>query len=288
MNPKFLRFVCSAAALLWLSPVSALQAENLSNLISPVTHPTNFEDPRPITEIRPLFVHHEIDDAFATGGGDVQIYALQARFKVDDDWAIIATKDGFVDFNPKGVLKKDTGFANVAAGFKYAAFRSENSIVSAGLRYEIPMGQERVLQGRGDGIFNPFISAAMVVDGWNFMAGSGFRLRIDRDDSSFYDLDAHVSYKIGNFYPLAEFGLIHVLAAGDRLPIADEGEDFFNIGSSQSEGETITTFAVGARYRVNDSLDVGAAYQFPLQRESGTRIIDYRVTADLIYRFSLT
>jgi len=263
-------------------------ADNLSQMISPVTHPTNFEDPRMSTEIRPLFVHHEIDDKFATGGGDVQVYALQARFKVNDDWAIIATKDGYVDFNPKGVLKKDNGFANIAAGVKYAALRTENSILSLGLRYEAPIGQERVLQGKGDGIFNPFLSAATTMNNWNFMVGSGFRFRVDRDDSSFYDLDAHVSYKIGNFYPLAEFGLIHVLAAGDRLPIEDEGEDYFNIGSSNSQGETITTFAVGARYRISDSIDVGAAYQIPLQRESGSRIIDYRVTADLIYRFSLT
>jgi hypothetical protein len=265
-----------------------VHADSLSQMISPVTHPTNFEDPRPITEIRPLFVYHEIDDNFATGGGDVEVYAVQARFKIADDWAIIATKDGYVDFNPKGVLTKDKGFANVAAGVKYAAWKTDSSILSLGLRYEAPIGQEKVLQGNGDGIFNPFVSAATVVDGWNLMVGSGFRFRVDRDDSSFYDFDAHVSYKMGNFYPLAEFGLIHVLAAGNRLPIADEGQDYFNIGSSASQGETITTFAVGARYRLSDSVDIGAAYQFPLQREKGTRIIDYRVTADLIYRFSLT
>ncbi|MBX7136923.1 MAG: hypothetical protein K1X83_02990 [Oligoflexia bacterium] len=262
-------------------------ATPLDDMISPVTHPVVFEDPRHSTELKPLYVYHKLDDKFVTGGGDATIWALQARFKVSDDLSIIAVKDGFVDLNPDGVVPQDTGFANITGGAKYSFFRSEDSILTGGLTYEIPSGQKKVLQGHGDGLFNPFFSYGTTSCNWNFIVGTGLRLPLDNDDSSFYDLNMHVSYKMENFYPLVEFGMVTVLNGGTRLPIADEGEDYFNLGSSESDHETITTMAIGARYRIADNIDAGAAWQFPLERSTGTRIIDYRVTADLIYRFEL-
>ena len=98
-------------------------ADDLADMISPISHPTTFEDPRHSTELRPLYVHHKIQDDFVTGGGDVNVYALQARFKVTDDFSIIATKDGIVDLNPKGVVPDDVGLANLALGAKYSFYR---------------------------------------------------------------------------------------------------------------------------------------------------------------------
>jgi len=273
-----------ATAALSLAP-SFVKADRLDDMISPISHPVNFEDPRQSTELRPIYAYHELDDDFVTGGGNVQIYALQARFQVSDDLSIIATKDGYVDLNSKSTVAKDEGFANIAAGVKYSFFKDESSIISGGLRYEILVGEKEVLQGEGDGVFNPFVSAAVAIDNINLMAGTGFRIPIDNEDSSFYDLDLHASYKLGSFYPLVELGVIHVIDGGERLPIADEGEDFFNLGSSDSDGETLVTMAVGARYRITDDIDVGAAWEFPLNEGPGTRILDNRVTVDLIYRF---
>ena len=277
--------VCLLA--LTLGRTNAVKADHLDQMISPVTHPVIFEDPRHSTELRPIYAYHKIDDKFITEGGDVSLYALQARFQVSDNLSIIAVKDGYIDFNPDKVVAKDTGFANIAAGAKYSFYCDEDSIATAGLTYEIPMGDEEVLQGKGDGMFNPFIAVGHVIDNWNFMMTTGFRLRVDAEDSSFYDLNAHVSYKMENFYPLLEFGLITVMDGGQRLPIPDEGEDLFNFGSTQASGKTIPTLAIGGRYRLADNMDLGAAWQFPLDDGPGTRIIDSRVTADLIYRFSL-
>lgn len=263
------------------------RADALNDMISPVTHPVVFEDPRHSTEIKPLFAHHAIDNDFATQGGDVNIYAIQARFKVTDNLSIIAVKDGFVDFNPKAVLKKDTGFANIAAGAKYSVYRTANSIITPGLTYEAPVGEHEVIQGNGDGLFNPFVSMGTTMDGWNFILGTGFRVPVNDNDSTMYDLNIHASYKIGKLYPLAEFGLVNVVNAGKRLPIPDEGEDFFNIGSSLSEGKTLTSLAIGARYRATDDIDLGAAWQFPLSTGEGSRILDNRVTADVIIRFDV-
>lgn len=264
---------------------SKLNAEDLSQMISPITAPTTFEDPRNISEIRPIYIHHKIDDRFVTEGGDVNVYAVQLRYAVSDRFSIIATKDGYVDFNPKSTVNNDEGFANLAGGFKYALFDCDNYITSLGLRYEAPTGEREVFQGLGDGVINPFISSGFVLGNWNFIGSSGLRVRVDEDDSSFFDANIHTSYKMGNFYPVAEIGLVNVISEGNRLPIADEGQDFFNFGSSNSEGKSLVTGALGVRYRLTKNVDLGLAYQIPLNRGSGTRILEHRVTSDLIYKF---
>lgn len=282
------RFGFAAAACVAATFVPVVgAAAPLDDMISPLSHAVLFEDPRHSTELRPLYVYHKLDDQFVTQGGKAQVYALQARFKIDDDLSIIANKDGYIDLDPNAVVPPDTGFADVSAGVKYSFWTCDDSIATAGLTYEIPLGDENSLQGQGDGVFNPFVSAGYTVDGWNFMGHSGFRFAVDSADSSFFDANLHVSYNFDGFYPLVELGAITVIDAGNRPPIADEGQDFFNLGASGSEGETITVMTVGARYRIDKDIDVGAGYQFPLSRDEGNRIIDYRLMVDMIYRFSI-
>ena len=269
--------------------VAPAQSDELSDMISPMSHFANFEDPRIISEIRPIYVYHAFEDDFVTGGGNVQAYAVQARFAVTDDFAIIATKDGYLDFNPDANLPEDEGFADIGLGVKYALFqdREAGQIVTAGLRYEIPLGDEEVLQGEGDGEFNPFVSAAMAVGDMNVMVGSGFRIRVDSADSTFFDFDIHADYQFGSFYPFVEFGLIHVVSAGNRLPLEAEGHDLFNFGASEADGNTLITAAGGARYRITEDVDFGAKYLVPISSGSESDVTDFRVMTDLIFRFDI-
>lgn len=260
-------------------------AQELAEMISPVSHPVTFEDPRHSTEIRPVFVYHKIGEDFVTQGGDVQVYALQARFKVTDDFSIIATKDGIVRMQPDTAVDDETGFADISLGGKYTLFENDNTIITGGLRYELPTGARKVFQGYGDGAINPFVSAGWTMCGFSVIAGTGIRQAMDSTDSSTWDADIHFDYKIGDFYPLVEFGLNHPYHSGDRLPIDDEGEDFFNFGATQSAGTNLVTMSAGARYRATDNLDFGATYQFPLNNGDGTDIIDWRITTDAIIRF---
>lgn len=273
----FISLACAATA----------SADRLDDMISPISHPTLFEDPRQLTEIRPLYAYHELDNDFVTEGGNAQVLAAQIRAKISDDFSIIAVKDGIVRLQPDAAVSDNTGFANVAAGLKYSVYRTTDAVTSLGLTYEAPIGNRDVLQGQGDGIINPFVSSGWTYGNWNFIAHSGFRLRVDNEDSSFYDFNLHTSYKVGNFYPLVELGIVHVMQDGKRLPIKDEGQDFFNLGSTGAQGETMSTLAVGGRYRIAKNVDVGAAWQFPLDRSEGSRILDYRLQTDLIYRFDL-
>lgn len=271
----------SGALLLFANAVSA---ESLSQMISPVSHPVTFEDPRHSTELRPIFAYHEIDNGFVTEGGNVEVYALQFRAKITDDLSFLATKDGYVVLNPDAVVPDGDGAADLGLGFKYSVIREEDHIVTTGLRYEIPLGDEDVFQGQGDGALNPFVSAGLTVGDVNLIAGTGLRIAMDDTDSSIWDLDLHADVKMGDFYPLVEVSLVHPYSSGDRLPIADEGQDFFNFGASQSAGENLVIGGVGARYRVTDDIDLGAVYQFPLDRGEGTQILDWRFTTDVIIR----
>ncbi len=278
-------------ALSSLTLATVARATPLDNMASPVSNPVNFEDPRIESNIKPFFAYHKIDKAFVTGGGDVRIYALQARIALSEKLAIIATKDGIANLHPDAALKDETGFLNLAAGVKYNFYKNEENtaMMTAGLRYEAPTGEREVLQGNGDGIINPFLSGAAVFgcddQPINLIYGTGLRIPVNSNDSFFYDADLHVDTKYGWFSPLLEVNLVQVLNAGERLPIYDEGQDVFNIGSSNSKGETMLTGAAGFRIALADNVSWGTAYQFPLVHGRGTRITDWRLTTDLTVTF---
>jgi hypothetical protein len=268
--------------------------DRLDKMIAPLFHPVNFEDPRNTTELRFIHAHHTMEGEFVTGGGTAKIYALQARLALSDRWSLIATKDGYIDMEHQAVLADDTGWGNIEAGAKYAFLmdKENGQIASAQLRYEIPTGDEEVLQGEGDGIIHPSVSGAYALsDAATFTYGTGLRLAVDSGDSSLWDVDTQVDYRIdtdlGAFYPLVGLSLIKVIDAGDRLPIGDEGQDYFNFGASQSEGETMVIGGAGLRYRIGCDFDLGAGYQFPMFKgeNDGNYVIDHRWTFDAIYRF---
>jgi hypothetical protein len=267
-------------------------ADRLDQMISPAFHPVTFEDPRAISEARLLYVHHRIDDEFVTEGGTVNVYALQLRYAVNDRFALIATKDGVVDFNPKRNVPKDNGLADIELGAKYAFYKCDSSgtILTGVLRYLIPTGHDEVFQGEGNGELHPTVSGAVALSGnATLMADSGFRLAMDDDYSSFWDSNVQVDYRIdtpyGGWYPLVGFSLIHVMDAGNQLATPDEGHDFFNFGASGSAGETLAIGAAGLRFRPVANFDLGASFQLPMNDGQGTRILDSRWTFDAIYRF---
>lgn len=277
-------------ALLSISAIANnASADRLSDMVSPVTNPVNFEDPRTQTEARPIYIYHKLGEDFVTQGGDIRGYALQLRYAVNERLGITAHKDGYVDFNPDAVLNDDEGFANLAAGVKYAFYRDAESgqILTAGLRYEVPTGDNEVFHGRGSGVISPFLSGAMNMGGFNLMGYTSVRQALDNSDSSFYDFSLHADYPIGSFYPTMEVNVFHVIDAGNRLGIADEGQDFFNFGSSNSDGITMVTMGLGGRYKISDKITYGLAYEFPLTNGEGSNVTDWRVTSDFTIGFNL-
>jgi len=268
-------------------------AAEMDDFISPVTNPVNFEDPRATTEIRPIYAYHKIPNDFVTQGGYANVAAVQLRVALTDRFALIATKDGYVWLHPDKVVDHADGWANIAFGAKYALFQDDalGLIGTLGGRYEVASGNRDVLQGYGDGLFNVFLSGGWEFGNFHLLAYTGPRLPVSGDDSTFWDNSLHADYKIGWLYPLVEFNWVQCLDGGRRLPIDQEGFDFFNLGSKYAGGEGVVTAALGARARLTDTLqlwqnhkggiDLGFAFERHITHRS--EIFEWRMTSDLIF-----
>ncbi|HEX7655133.1 MAG TPA: hypothetical protein VF607_16615, partial [Verrucomicrobiae bacterium] len=162
----------AGAALLSLATTSVIAADQqsatwLDETISPVANPIFFEDAKINSEIHPLYMYHWLPQTFdyAGGtvklGGGVQVLAVQARYALNDKLALIATKDGYVQFQPDSTLEPAYGFADLAAGLKYNIYRDDEKqiLVTPGLTITIPTGNRSVVQGHGAGVEDLFVSA---------------------------------------------------------------------------------------------------------------------------------
>jgi hypothetical protein len=290
------------SALLLASPLVAGAADStetwLDKTISPVSNPIYFEDPRITSEVRPIFMQHYLPETFhfqggnVPLGGDVRVYALQLRYALTDRLGLIATKDGYIEFRPDHTLTHEYGWANLAAGLKYALVdnREKQLIVTPGFTFEIPTGNSDVMQGRGDGEWNLFVSAEKGFDNFHVTGNLGFRIPNNFDDQT---AQAHYSlqldyYVCQYFIPFFAANGYTMLSNGDHkllgaVDLNTEMYDLINFGSTAARGHTQITVGGGFRSRLLPNLDLGVAYEAGVSNPEG--IFDGRITADVIWRF---
>jgi hypothetical protein len=285
MNKPCSLLIAGTVALV-LSQSNIAQGESWKdNTIAPVTNPLFFEAAQINTEIRPIFIHHEIPTSFL-GGGDANVYAVQARWAVNDRLAIIATKDGYVDLDLPGAGISENGWADIAFGLKYAVVDDEENqlLVTPGLKLEIPTGSGDVFQNNGDGEWNLFVSAVKGFDDLHFTGSVGVRIPNDGDDeSSFLHWSAQVDYYTCKwFIPFVAFNSFTVLSGGNGA-IPTEGYDLINFGSAAADGETYNAVGFGFRSRLHERVDLGFAYENGVGSDEG--IMDDRYTVDMIISF---
>jgi hypothetical protein len=290
------------------TPAPTASSDGFAQARRPISNPTLFDLALPTTNVHPIFIYHGLPDriTIAPGGtvalgGDVEVYALQFEIAINDRLSIVATKDGYVDFNPNNTLATEDGFANVGAGLKYAFILDpvSKTAVSGTATFELPVGDDDIFQGQGDGAVNLIVSGLKLIDEWQFAGGAGVQIPFSHEQSTSSFVSGHVSYEVSKwFMPLVEINWFHVLDAGDpnnnfqsqlggAVPgvVNFEGNDFFNLGAVHShENRDLVTAAVGFRSRITDNIDVGAAYEIPLTDEESS-LWDERVTLDLIWKF---
>lgn len=254
------------------------------DFISPMTNPVFFEDPRTLTEARLIFVNHQIPKQL--GGQNLQVYAMQLRFAINEDVSIIATKDGFiVSDNPL----IDDGWADITAGLKVNVYKdyASGTLLSVGTTYEAPFGTPRALQGNGDGEFHIFTSGGTrFLDDYHLLSGLGVRLPVDQgaESTSMY-WSNHIDRKLGDskFYLLGECNWYHWLVDGNAFPVPVEGLDFFNLGSTGVDGNDIVTAAIGVKYKPSGNTEIGVAWEAPFTDRRD--VLDDRITVDWIIRY---
>jgi len=87
-------------------------------LSSPVSNPFLFEDPRSLTEIRPLFIHEGSSTKNAAfHGGDVDYFGFQARLALTERLSVVMSELGFIWVEPHdGGLAAHDGISELRIG----------------------------------------------------------------------------------------------------------------------------------------------------------------------------
>ena len=257
---------------------------------------TNFvfnETPYITTEVKLIYAYHNLSDDFVTGGGNANVVAVQARIAITERLGFIATKDGYTWLNFDRVLPDTDGFNNITAGLKYnfISIPESKSLVTAGLRYEIPVNDLDTggieLMGDGDGFLNPFITAATMFRDFGLQGSFGVNFALDPDvDNSFVHYSVHADYELfPGFFPIVELNGFTAFNQANRITgaLGDlDGADFLNFGSD--DRSTTVTGAIGLRYRITENVLLGLAGQTELTNHDNS-IFGSRITTDMVVHF---
>ena len=279
-----------------------------SRAIRPISSPTLFDLALPRTSANLIYINQSLPSLInATLGsvplnGDFNLYALQLEYAINERTSIIATKDGYIDFNPSNTLSSEDGFANIGAGIKRALiYNPEDQFILSGiLGVEIPTGNSDVFQGEGGGALDIRLTTLKLYDRLQLATSASFHIPFDDADSVTGMINLHASYEITPwFIPVAELSWFRSFddgdgstnfsssQGGDLVPsvITFEGGDLINFGASNGdENADIVNVAFGFRSRISDQMTLGVAYELPLTESSET-LLDKRVTASLTYNF---
>ncbi len=267
------------------------------DFISPMINFVFFEDPRTLTELRPIFVHHNLPNTLSGGavsaGGAVQLFAAQFRIALSDRLSLIAVKDGYiVDKVNDGVLDTllDDGWADVSVGLKYNVLRNTctGTLGSVGFTYEIPVGSRRAQQGIADGEFHLFGTAGQRL--WNgnghLLSSFGWRKPVDgqlQTESVHWSnhFDVRVTDQV---YLVTEVAWWHWIDSAEAgLGINEAGHDLFNLSAANVDDNDLVTQNVGIKVKPRRNIEAGLAYEFPLTGFQD--VIDDRIQFDLILRY---
>jgi hypothetical protein len=268
-------------------------------IASPVSNPFYFEDPRSLTEVRPILIYQHVPGSnTAFQGGSIWFYGLQARLAFTDVFSIVIPKLGFVTVDPHSDahgLSNSTGFAELMLGPKFTFYRCESSktVMAAGLNFDIPVGDSNAGQGTGNLSLIPYFSIAQGFwkSSWgsfNFMNTTGYSFGVDNRRPDFLFSSFHLDYDVMNLnkiFPLIELNWFHYTTDGNNVATSGfEGGDLATFGSEGIAGHDIVTLAVGARYKFCEWLQTGLVVEFPLTGRNHD-VMAYRVGFDLIFRY---
>jgi len=254
------------------------------DFISPMTNPVFFEDPRTLSEVRAIFIQHQMPSAY--NGANVQVYALQMRAAFNDRWSIVAAKDGYIVAESDAIL--DDGWADVSAGLKYNLFSDPEAgrLLSTGFGLEMPTGSTRALQGNGGGEFNIYLTGATRLGcNWHWISATGFRLPVDStEETQRWFWSNHLDYQMNNcWYVFGEVNWYHWMKSGGGGIDGVEGIDLFNLGSTGVAGDNVAVGAIGLKYKPSNRTEIGLAWEMPLT--DLRYLLGNRITADWIIRY---
>jgi hypothetical protein len=266
--------------------------------ISPVTEPFYFEDPRSLTELRPIFIHENTPGfALNNNGGHVDYFGLQARLALTQRLSFVISELGWFwldPHNPGGEFQRANGFSEIHLGPQYTFIRNEQTgtLLAGGLQFEIPAGPSRVFQSTGNLSLTPYASFGQYFGRTNFGAfhflnTTGYEFGVDDRRTDRFFSSFHLDFDVLNlhkFYPLVELNyIVYPFNGHERPNLNFEGGDLINFGSGQVAGHNDLSIAAGVRYKFTEAVQLGAAIEFPLLESKD--LLEWRLTFDLIFRY---
>jgi hypothetical protein len=267
-------------------------------LISPVTSPFNFEDPRAITEVRPLFIYSLVPNSSPLNGGSTTFFGVQGRLAFGPSFSLVMNKLGGIWFSPEDPnaagVDGGSGFAEINIGPKWTFWRSEslNMVAATGMNFQIPLGSGSAYQNTGLLGLDPYISygwnfGRSSYGSFNFMTSVGYNFSIDGERSQYFHNHYHLSYDVMNLhkiYPLLEVNWYKYTHMGDNTPYTFEGKDLINFGAANAGFHSYLSIAGGARFKLNEHIQTGFACEWDLLNQQND-LEKFRLTVDLIFRY---
>jgi hypothetical protein len=296
----------AAGAVLFAAGICVAADEPFARFIKPVTNPVYFDEAQNVSYVHVVNAYQDLPKRISTKlgrvplDGHLNLTAVRATYAFNEKFSLIAAKDGYIDYKPEHTLDHDSGWGDIAAGFKYALYYcpQDEFIVSGKLLFEFAQGSREVFQGNGDGNAAPSVTFLKGYDKWQFMGTLGMIIPFNAKQESMEIYQSyHVSYALTpRFFPLLELNHFCVARQADReelvASIAEfEGGDVINLGSQHGiDHRNFVTVAAGFRYRIFEkagvfkNLDFGFAYELPLTNPNDG-LMDNRYTADLVLHF---
>jgi hypothetical protein len=261
------------------------------DFISPVTNPYYFEDPRALTELRPVFIFQDVPGHI---GGNIFDFSLQGRLAITDRFSIVINKLGYIDATSGNGDFHGGAFSELWLGPKYTFLRSESTytVGAVGLTFEIPVGGSNLAQNTGNLSLDPYLSLAQRIYKFgdygtlNGLGTVGYSFAADNERSSHFYTSLHLDFDVRNLhriYPLIEMNYFHYTKNGDVAPFNFEGKDLVNFGSQFVAGNNDLSLAGGLRFKINDYWQVGVAGDFPIAGNKD--LMNYRILFDMIFRY---
>ncbi len=266
------------------------------SFISPLSNPFYFEDPRSLSEVRPLLLFQNIPGSQSLyQGGNAFFFGSQFRLAVTERWSVTINKIGIQTFEggSASTLPKGSGLSEFWIGPKYVFYRDKEHqrLLSAGAILQVPTGPDSNYQNTGKLSIVPYVSGAMRLYETDFgtlngMANVGYSFGTNSERADFFYTSAHIDFDINNrrrFYPLMEVNWFAYTKNGTARSLPFNGRDLANIGSASS-GSNLVTWTLGGKYKSpSGRWEFGGGYELPI---IGNRdLFQNRFMLDLIWRF---
>jgi hypothetical protein len=265
------------------------------NFASPITNPFLAEDPRSLTELRPVYFYQGIPSGnYYTQGGHLSYLGVQARAAFTDRFSVTLTKLGFSSLTPDNpLIGSGTGFSEIWLGPKFVFWRDPDTqtLASFGVQFQMPVGSGKEFQDTGGLGMVPYLSFGRMIGktdygSFHLINVAGYNMSTSASRTDFFFDTVHLDLDAGDdhrFYPTLELNWFHNTTAGtSRSYLFFEGRDWANVGASAA-GRDLLTIAPGFRYKFTEYLQMGFALEFPI---AGQRdLFQYRIGIDLIWRY---